>query len=107
MSGANLGKVTNLHPKANFENKLTVNPYIWKNGRTHGSTSWCESDVGITNGVFPVLANSISQFVIIFVCVNSTPFGNPVVPDEYGKSETSSGFVSYLLRRLKSTSVKF
>lgn len=107
MSGENFGKVTNLHPSANFENRLTVNPYMWKNGKTHGKTSWCVSVVGRTNGVAPVLANSISQFVIMLVCVNSTPFGNPVVPEEYGKSDTSSGFVSYLLRRLKSTSVSF
>lgn len=46
MSGVNFGKVTNLHPNAIFDSNVMVSPYMWKNGRTHGRTSWNVEVVG-------------------------------------------------------------
>ena len=52
----------------------------------------------------PKSAFTISQFAIMLVCDNITPFGNPVVPDEYGRNATSlERFLSWTIKSLKTT----
>lgn len=79
---------------------------MWKKGRTHGRTSWKESVVGSTTAHNPVGTLSISLLDTMLVWVSWTPFGKPVVPDEYGRNTTSSGCRLWCCRVLKWTPVK-
>jgi len=102
VSGLKVGSVTILQPTANFDRSVTVRPYMWKNGKTQGSTSWWSAVViGINTELCS--ACNIWQFDVILLCVSSTPFGKPVVPDEYGKKHKSSAFC-ILISPLKSKS---
>ena len=69
--------VTNVvHFQAEYAND-TVKAYIWKNGSGEMKAVVLASDVPST----PLSCNTLATTLL---CVNTTPFGNPVVPEEYG-----------------------
>lgn len=104
--GLNSGNVTILLPRASFATRVTVNPKMWKKGRTPGETSWYWSVVGKDNCESPNFTPNCSQLTPILLWLSITPFGNPVVPEEYGNNTISSGWRLCGRNELKSTSKK-
>lgn len=61
---------------------------MWNMGKTQETMSWLSF---VVIGIRSSINLSWCMFETIFLCVNTTPFGNPVVPLEYGKTAISSG----------------
>lgn len=78
---------------------------MWNSGKKQGRMSWNSFVEGKTMGLSRIGTIVVWQFETKFRCVNITPFGKPVVPDEYGSNERSLGltflFSSELSDRFK------
>lgn len=77
---------------------------MWKNGRTLSGTSWKSAVVAFSSGRSPNLTLTCSQLTPMLLWLSITPFGRPVVPEEYGKNTISFGCLVCGFNAPKSTS---